>query len=211
MLHPRSTQVTGEAGFTSGDVRLVFEGDSLTQGYGIATGQDYPSQCVRMLGRGPLTSYGYNLAVGGSVIATMAARAAACDALLGVKGTNWLVAWCGSNDIGAGATGLDTLGAYVGYLIARRSAGWKVAAVTIIPRYSDPFMAQLPDFNANLLAGWSGVSDLLIDLAANTAFDEKADTVNYTNYQNDSVHLTSTGAAIVAGIVKTRLLTTGNF
>src|SRR5690606_10717173 len=141
---------------------------SLTQGSGSTGGQAYPEQCMALLG----ANY-YGLAVGraGEQISEAAPDAAAqVDAYY--RGAAFprdaVVFWAGTNDFYFEAGQATVRTRYQNYCAARRAAGWKVIAATLLPRQDAGVPAgheaERTSFNAWLREGWPGFADALADV-----------------------------------------------
>jgi lysophospholipase L1-like esterase len=184
--------------------QVVFTGNSLsnTSDSGGATNR-YPAQTMALLGNGFDV---VNLAVGGQTTTIMNSQASTrvdpvcSDARL----RNIIVPWEITNDLFFGATKEAAYSAYVTYCTNRRARGFKVVAVTVLPR-SDPgtpgdFEVSRAYCNSNIVSNWATYADALADVAANTTIGETGDQTNATYYV-DLVHMTNAGYGIVAGIV----------
>lgn len=191
---------------------LVCDGNSLTAGNQSSTGYDYPCQLQALLS----TDYEVaNFGVSGQTTPDMSGDAASqIDPLYSSSNAgNVLVAWEGTNDLYFNAGATDAYDHLVSYCQARRSAGFRVYVGTIIPRGVWPGTSTIPGdaatqeatfeswratVNANLRANWSSFADGLVDFAA----DARLSDYNDTTYFADKIHMTDTGYAIVAGLVR---------
>jgi hypothetical protein len=114
--------------------QVIFDGNSLTRGYGASTSNDYPSQTLRLLGS---QWTGQNFGVDGQTTAQMASDAATqIDPLYNTTNyaQNVLVAWEVTNDLYFGGDATNAYNRFVSYCQARRAAGFKVVVLTVLPR-----------------------------------------------------------------------------
>jgi lysophospholipase L1-like esterase len=183
--------------------RIVCEGDSLTVGFGSTAGNDYPSQLMNLLaGDG---DYLWNRAANGDTLANMSGAAATqVDTVSGTNVQPRIVVWAGTNDLkNSLKTGAALATDYLNYCAARRAAGAKVVAVTILPRSDGTpvgFEAERQTFNTAIRAG-SANYDALADIAADSRIGDAGDELN-TTYYVDLCHMTNAGYAIVADLVR---------
>lgn len=186
---------------------LVFDGDSLTVGYtgtGDSVASAFTDQILKQL---PVTVKSYNVAVVGQTIAQMTADAATqvnplVDAAV-LKNT--LVVWAGTNDIaatpGAPNTHYNNL---VAYCTARRTAGYKVAVLTCLPRGAvAQFETDRQAFNTLIRNNWATFADALVDVGNDATIGVAGAQNNVTYYQGDATHLNTAGWQIAANLAVT--------
>jgi lysophospholipase L1-like esterase len=194
---------------------IVFDGDSLTFGYGgmpyggFPHGQDFPSQVVGSL---PAEGSYYNVGVGGETIATMLANApTAVDPKLAAGRTNVCVLAGGSNDIFY--TDADPYANIVAYCQARRAAGWKMVVCTITPRSDTSlpadFETKRQSVNSRLRANWQGYADALADFGNDASIGQAGQSSDTRYYAGDGAHHNVNGYAIRAGYVLSALASLG--
>jgi lysophospholipase L1-like esterase len=110
----------------------------------------------------------------------------------------------------------ETYASLVDYYTARRAAGWKVVAGTILyrewtgasvtpggdtwPEYN----AKVDNINALIRANWATFADALADINAAPELDDPTD---LTYYVSDQVHPNGAGRAVIASIVSAAILT----
>lgn len=181
---------------------ITFDGNSLTVGT-TPVHDSYPAQCLASLGAG---YFGINFGVYGQNIDSMIADAASeIDPYLDfARPKNILVAWEGTIVL-ASQSAAYAYAALKTYWAARRAAGWKVVAVTILPATAvdNTKRAALN----TLIASDPTLYDALADVAANHSIGDDGDNADLTYYVADGTHMTATGYGVVAGIVKTAILT----
>lgn len=177
---------------------IVFDGDSLTAGLNLTVAESYPYKVLDTEGRANYD--GYNLGVSAQYATHIAADLAAqVLPLVGVWARNYYVLWAGTNDLtDGGASAADTYASLTSTIQAAKAAGFTVLVLTMIKRSTDaPLETKRQAYNVLINANTAG-ADAVIDVGANAAF---SDVNNTTYYQGDKVHITATGATVVAGLV----------
>lgn len=194
--------------------KVICDGDSITAGYGLEIGQDYPSRLILQLPSGSAT---VNEGTPGHTIADMDAEAPyRFDWQNTGPFDNFLViAFGGTNDIAFGADATDagevTYSRMVTYCQHRRAAGWKVFVCTILPRAfvdaSIHFEIKRQAVNTSFRGTWPSYADGLIDLAADHRIGDDGDQFDTTYYRNgDFVHPNAAGAQVIADLVAQAIL-----
>lgn len=186
-------------------IYIVAEGDSLTAGYDSVA--NYPKYLIASYIDNRMVSF-QNWGTPGETVVTMAGEAATqidpeYDAR---KGKNVLCFWAGTNDMSGGsADGPTTYANYVSYCQARQAVGFTVIAFTVMNRgdaVQPTFTSGQPIFNADVRASWRTFASALVDVQAQPNLQ---DPTNTTYFQADKIHLTATGFAIVAALIKAQL------
>ncbi|MEJ0021442.1 MAG: 6-bladed beta-propeller [Candidatus Doudnabacteria bacterium] len=181
---------------------LIFDGDSITQGYLASTGQDYPSQVQAILGPGPTYQ---NMGGSSRTLLDMIndAPAQIDPEFLGADTTNIVTLMGGTNDLHFGADAITTYNRIVSYAQARRAVGFKVIVNTILPR-TEPtlptFEADRQTVNSLLRANWPSFADGLSDIASSSVMGQPGEDSD-TTYYHDGIHPTDAGYGILAGYV----------
>lgn len=185
--------------------RIIFDGDSLTVGFGNLNGGSYPVQLLTALGFDGYSPRNYG--VSGQTLAQMEADAATevdtqFDA---ARSKNILIAWGGTNDIIFGADATTTYNRMVTYCTNRRAAGWKVLVCDIIARgnFNAGQNTIKNTVNANLAANWATFADGFAQLSARS---ELSNAANTTYYSADTIHLTDAGYSVVATVLQPLVL-----
>lgn len=180
---------------------VVFDGNSMTD----PATSTYPAECMTTL-RSTRDWLSYNFGVSGQQTPAMTADAATqIDPLINTYAArNIVVPWEITNNLKLGTNAATAYANYVTYCQARQAAGWKVVAVTVLPR-SDAgtpgdFEASRQTVNTNIRNNWGTFADALADVAANPDMGDAGDETDATYYA-DLAHPTEAGYAIVAGIV----------
>lgn len=177
---------------------VLFVGNSLTNG-GLGVGS-YPYQCITP------TYFKYNLGVSGLTTQGM------IDSLELVQNAfkknakkRIIVFWGGSNDLNISTSVSDLQSNIESYCLVRKSEGYKVIILNLLPRQSinANYETQRQTVNSWLAANYLRFSDGLADVAGNSNIGDEGDNENLTYYDADQVHPNNVGYGIVADIVET--------
>jgi hypothetical protein len=183
--------------------QIIFDGDSLTTGYACLNHSHYPGQIWGLLG-GDWKIYGVSVA-GQTLVGMQGDASTEIDSLYSAElSKNVLVCWGGLLDVYGGADVATTLTRLQTYCAARQAAGWQVVVLTCLPSLyiSEENRAALNTGIRNNYATWA---DAIADIAADSRIGDAGDNDNalyYNNSDGNKTHMTATGFAIVAGIVK---------
>lgn len=177
----------------------VAEGDSITDA-GTAVGSGYATASRNLAS--PAFATFSNKAVSGSTLASMIARAAACDAALVSGAANVLSVFIGANN----TPDTDFLTSLASYLDARRAAGWYVILCTILPHDGAPFLAARATANPEMRLWTTNGSivpgkhcDRIADFGADPLMGpDGAQTSSY--FSGDHLHPTLAGQTRLRGI-----------
>lgn len=176
----------------------VFDGDSLTSGFGVAAGSDYPAQTIPLLVSQDWAKV--NFGAGSKTLATMVSSAAVdIDTIIDSGYTNAFVCLLGGiNDLALGASAASVYANLQSYWSSRRAAGYEVVAFTILPASAVSGGNETARLAVNaLIRGDATKYDALADIAADARLQNTAD---LTYFQADGVHPTAAGAAVMADI-----------
>lgn len=178
--------------------QIVYEGDSLTQGAGIPSGNGFPMQAFR---DDILDWRQSNMAVSGSTVASATTRAPKVDAYLdAVMDRNVLSVTLGRNDMGSGGT-LTPEQHYEGmrtYCAARVAAGWEVWVGMLFASINRATDTTYNDLLKGTPGGGTGPG-IIAEVPGVTRVVPYVLT-GAENYQADGVHPNEAGAAVLAGI-----------
>lgn len=199
---PRSSPATDP------DASVVFDGDSLTAGYGLSGSESYPAQLMATL---PDTIDWANVAVSGQVWPDLLA-----DAETDVdprhrddRTVNVVVVWAAANDLTAGFTAQETYENARRYCEGRQQRDFRVVILTMYPLHPRDvdrrFEAARRAYNDLLRAGWRAFADALVDVAADDRIGDES-TASRSAYFLDLVHLTPAGYAVIADCVRPALV-----
>ena len=190
---------------------LVFHGDSITRGFGVPVGSDYPAQTISILG---IEKYSWlNYGVDGQTMLQMIANAPALVDPQFAAGYRYkLTAFAGTNDIAlSGVTGTVAYNRNVTYGTARKGVGWKLILIDMLPRNQSGFEAERTTFNGLLAADFptnvssifytgGAYADVLIRISLDTDMGQAGDELDLTWY-SDGIHPTAAGDAKIAAYV----------
>lgn len=171
--------------------RVLCTGDSLTAGYLTTDVQTYPYQLQQLEG---VRSRVWNVGIHAQVISGQAT----VDALANAALTNYLVTWCGVNDLSGGATAGACWTNILNFCSNRTTAGWKPVVLTVTP--NSGFNAAKESNRValnNLILGGASNFFGVVDVAADSRLTNAADTTYYA----DGLHMTKTGYGVVAALV----------
>ena len=177
---------------------IIAEGDSIsTNGFGNCYFQQFAPNAT-------LPASGSSYGTSGYTLANITSRASTIDGVLPTSpgGKYILSVLIGANDLG-GYTGASDAAAaanyttdLMAYIAARRAAGWKVVACTILPRDVTAHNTRRAIVNANLrtqqgLGNIDGIADFDTDvqMGIDTAF------ASFPANWNDALHPNATGHA----------------
>lgn len=205
---------SSEVSLTTRSKQVVCDGDSITAGQGLSAANKYPAQMQALLGN---TWQIDNTGVSGQTVAQMQSTRTDVDAFYSGSNTrNVVVCGGGTNDLyfNASAATLETR--IQDYCASCKSQGFEVYVWTLLPRGDFPGTSTLPGadaaaqetefevrrtaYNTWLRSSYASFADGICDLAADSTIGEDGDEDSATYYQ-DTVHPTTAGATIIAGIV----------
>jgi len=204
--------VTGLRGYATGRYgiptrrtkNLVFDGDSITQGTGVITVDNYP---YRVLRAGFSSDWRMaDVGRGGLKVADLVTHGAKTDAHYDPSCTrNVLVLLIGRNDITDGTATATIYSSIVSLLQARVAAGWEVWACTLIDSSTAGASTAIQALNqmlrgvtANGVITDAGV-DRLIDFGAQPNLNPGS--APDPAYWQDALHLNGAGAQIMADLI----------
>jgi len=177
---------------------LVVDGNSLTDG----RYSSYPLRTLANLGDGwTLRNFGVNGQTTGQMLLDAKKQ---IDPLIRPNRLNVLAAWEITNELRQGAPREAAYERFRRYCLDRRAAGWKVIALTVLPRTQPTlpltFEADRSAINADMRAHWREFADGLADVAADPRLGDAGDELD-VNYFRDGIHPTPKGDVIVANAV----------
>jgi lysophospholipase L1-like esterase len=189
----------------------VCDGNSLTSGTGATAGNEYPTVLAASL------PSGWTVENFGEVGQTTTQRENAAGDIIELfdaeRTENVAVLWEITNALFLADGALsanDAYAEYVSWCETIRASGFSVVAVTVLPRteagtYAG-FEADRQTVNGLIRANFEDFADALADVADHADLDDSEDT-NF--YNADGVHLNDAGYAIVAAVVESAVLGTG--
>jgi|GEM_PF-4550659 len=191
--------------------QIFFDGNSLTAGTGASdSAHYYPSQTLALLGGASVYDI-TNIAAGGQTTAQRAtADTTSLDPKYGsFRSNNIAVLWEVTNDLVINQDAANAYAQYVAWCQGRRTAGFKVVAMTVLPRTQSGlyagFETDRQTINTLIRANWQTFSDALADVAGDSNIGDAGDQLNTTYYNADSIHMNDAGYAIIASYVANQI------
>lgn len=190
---------------------VIFDGDSLTQGYGtgITSEESYPALCLQMLG---IPNYmGCNFGIQSQTTTQMLIGATAkIDPVIRSNSTVY-VAWEGINSIVGGVSSNNIANTMSNLCLGRKNLGAKVVVMTTLP-FGTATGAQeqtRKNFNTLIRSNYTTYADVLCDIATDSVLaptGESYDATNSTYFQTDTIHLKEAGYAQTALVVSNSII-----
>lgn len=200
---------------------LIFDGDSITEGFGLTVPPDIrlPEQVTALLTYATDTTY--NVAVGGQTAAqrTSAIASAVLPKFRNNGAPQVVIFWAGTNDLYFGASAATTYANIKAYCETVRASkpNAYIIVLDILPRSNSgtpgTFEASRQTVNASLAADFPTATahariftgaiyaNYLIQVGSDSTIGDAGDE-NNTTYYLDKVHMTSTGLGIPAEYIK---------
>lgn len=158
------------------------------------------------LGKQANTVRSYNLGVVGRTLVTALTLSTLYDGPYDATvAKNIFHAWGGTNDAGLGGADPTTVyNNYVAFCQARRTKGYKVVAVTALPRGAvAQYETDRQAFNTSIRTNWATFADALADVGADATIGVAGAQNNLTNYQADAIHPTTVGYGFAEALITT--------
>lgn len=188
-------------------IRVICDGDSITAGTGSALGLGWPKQTELLVGKRYLV---FNIGVSGQTVVQMEAKAAnQIDTEFGAfPQGDVVIAFGGSNDMEVPGNQVAAYTAYKTYCTNRKAAGYKVIAVTVLPRTSpgNPanYEVDRQAFNLSIRTEPSPPWDVIADVG-NDANMGQAGQQSGVNYSGDNLHPGNLGYVIISTYMRDAL------
>jgi lysophospholipase L1-like esterase len=185
------------------DGLIVFDGDSLTEGFMLAPSQSYPAQVMRQLPAGVRWE---NVAVSGQTWPQLLGDVSTeVDPLFSAEnGFNIVVVWAAANDLAAGYSAQEIYANARMYCLARKQRGFKVVTCTMYPLqpedYDQRYESLRLEYNRLLRSTWPQFADALVDIAADERIGDGSPP-SRADYFIDIVHLNAVGYGVIAAAV----------
>lgn len=172
---------------------VVCDGDSITQG--ILPGWIYPDDLRTLIGDTVI-----NVGLSGKTIMNLLVEASAkVDSLFVPNQKSVVVIFAGTNDLAnIGQTVDQTYPRLVQYIRDRKTVGWKVIVVTMLPRTPGIPDSQRQEFNGRIYAEWPRYADQIADVAADPRIGCANCNHNTVYYSADTIHPNNVGEQIIA-------------
>ena len=182
---------------------IVFDGDSLTEGYLLTPAQSYPTQAMKQL-PGWLESVNFGIAGQTWQDLLRDVRHEVDPLYSASRRLNLVVAWAAANDLAAGYGAQETYENARRYCEARRRVGFTVCTATMYPLQPKDvdvrFEARRVAYNDLLRAHWHEFAEALVDLAADERLGDPSGPAR-RQYFIDAVHLNEAGYGVIADCV----------
>jgi hypothetical protein len=111
------------------------------------------------------------------------------------------IAMPGGSDLYSGMSPDELLESVRQYCLERRSVGFQVVIVTLLPRNEEGFEVARTRFNDLLRTHWPEFSDGLADIGGDRRIGDALDCLDLKYYRSDGTHPTAAGDAVIAGII----------
>jgi lysophospholipase L1-like esterase len=181
-------------------VNLVFDGDSISAGWG-ATGHKL-DQLVAAALDGDVKLH--NVAEGGRPVIVCLQRYDSLVAPLYDRSVrrNVIAFHAGDNDIAAGRSAAETYTAFSAYVAAAHRQGWRVVVSTELRRadFAPELEDQLERYNALLRQNQAG-ADAVVDLDADPKLRDFAYRKDPRLFTPDGIHPSEGGYAVIAAML----------
>lgn len=167
---------------------VVFDGDSLTAGQGVAVGYRWPTLASAQIAGG--ACYFVNSGTAGETVTQMNADGATdVDAHFDADGSI-AVLWGGTNDIDNGDSAATVYARITTWVQARQTAGFAAVVCTLIPNALHSGGQDTERLALNtLITGNAAGADAIVNMAARSEFT----TTVSSGYQGDGTHLSTVG------------------
>ncbi|HQT77683.1 MAG TPA: SGNH/GDSL hydrolase family protein [Rhodopila sp.] len=192
-VHPRCT--------AADCVNLVFDGDSISAGWGSTPGHGLDAQVVARVGEPVVV---HNVAVGGRPVLQCLQLYPKLVAPLFDPATphNVIVFHAGDNDIAQGRDAQQTYAAFTGYVAAAHEQGWKIVVSTELRRFdfAPPQFDELENYNRLLRENKAG-ADAVVDLNQDVMLAEASHRNDRSLFSPDRVHPADAGYRLIAALL----------
>jgi lysophospholipase L1-like esterase len=194
-LQERSAAVAG------GPVNLVFDGDSISAGWGAPAGRGLDARVAAALGPDVRL---HNVAVGGRpVVECLRLYNQLVAPLFDVSASrNVIVFHAGDNDILLGRHAVLIYAAFIAYVAAAHRQGWKVVVSTELRRldFDPPRSTELANYNDSLRENRAG-ADGVVDFDADARMTDMSLRHDPALFTHDGLHPSDGGYAVLAGML----------
>jgi lysophospholipase L1-like esterase len=182
-------------------INLVFDGDSISAGWGASPGHGLDARVAAELGGGVRL---HNVAEGGRPVSKCLELYAKLVAPLFDASAphNLIVFHAGDNDVLQGRGAAQTYLAFAAYVAAAHEQGWKVVVSTELRR-SDFHSAQsstLEDYNDRVRQNSAG-ADAVVDFDADARMTDMSYRLDPALFTQDGIHPSDSGYAVLANML----------
>jgi lysophospholipase L1-like esterase len=182
-------------------VNLVFDGDSISRGFGSSPGHGLDARVAAALGDGVTV---HNVSVGGRPVSVCLRLYGQGVVPLRDAGSqhNVIVFHGGDNDIAHGADAAATYAAFNDYVAGAHRDGWKVVVSTELRRYDfrSEQERELEDYNRRL-RGNDAKAEAVVDLDSDPRLVEASYRRDPAIFIEDGVHPSDGGYAVLTGLL----------
>jgi lysophospholipase L1-like esterase len=189
------------AGRAAETVNLVFDGDSISAGWGAAPGHGLDAHVVSAFGDAAQV---HNVAVGGRPVSEcLTLYPQLLPPLFAASArANVIVFHAGDNDIAQGRNASQTYAAFTAYVAAAHAQKWKVVVSTEMRR-PDFHLAQAAQLNAYnlLLQRNTAHADAVVNFDADARIADLSHRKDLALFSPDGIHPSDGGYAILAAML----------
>ncbi|HEX2942760.1 MAG TPA: SGNH/GDSL hydrolase family protein [Rhodopila sp.] len=182
-------------------VNLVFDGDSISAGWGATSGHGLDAQVAAQVGQPVVVR---NVAVGGRPVLQCLELYPKLVAPLfdPAMPHNVIVFHAGDNDIAQGHDARQTYAAFSSYVAAAHQQGWKIVVSTELRRFDfpPPQFDELETYNRLLRENAAG-ADAVVDLSQDIRLAQAPYRNDQTLFSPDRVHPADAGYRLIAALL----------
>ncbi len=193
------------AAAAAGPLVLIFDGDSVSGGFGVADA-DSPSGQIAHLIEGPVRIL--NVAVPGKPVSgSLADFPASVAPHHDPNGRANVIAFHGGdNDIAGGRTAAQAYDSLRRYIAAAHAQGWKVIVSTELgrPDWNDAWQAELAEYNRLELRN-DAAADAVVNYASMPGMSDLVGRERSGLYSPDRIHPSARGYGLLADLLRTAI------
>lgn len=182
-------------------VNLVFDGDSISAGWGASPGHGLQALIPAALGPDVQT---HDVAVGGRPVIVCLQLYPRLVAPLFEPSTphNVIVFHAGDNDIVHGLDAPQIYAAFTAYVVAAHTQGWKIVVSTELrrPDFRQPQETELLEYNNMLLQNKAG-ADAVVNFDADPRMANMTYRLDPALFTPDRIHTSDGGYAVLAAML----------
>ncbi len=186
---------------SAGCVNLVFDGDSISAGWGASPGHGLQAIVPAALGADVRT---HDVAVGGRPVITCLQLYPRIVAPLFDPSTphNVIVFHAGDNDIAQGHDAPEIYAAFTAYVVAAHTQGWKVVVSTELrrPDFRPSKETELLEYNNMLLQNKAG-ADAVVNFDADPRMTNMTYRLDPALFTHDRIHPSDGGYGVLAALL----------
>ncbi len=195
------SEAAGTTCTSAGCVNLVFDGDSISAGWGASPGHALQNLVPATLGADVQT---HDVAAGGRPVVTCLQLYPRLIAPLFVPSTrhNIIAFHAGDNDIILGRDAPQIYAAFTDYVVAAHTQGWKVVVSTELrrPDFRRPQETELLEYNSMLIQNKAG-ADAVVNFDSDPRMTNMTDRLDPALFRHDGIHPSNGGYAVLAAML----------